>query len=536
LVRSIVTRFLPWLAALVVAGGCAQRPADPADDVPVDPGQVPPIPINLTVEVSQGAVTLTWTVSDPTGVVDYRVYRATGSGAFSVVASPATTSYHDGQVVSGTLYRYQVAARRNGLEGAHSETVSGTPGLFSIVLESGAEITGGNAVEPGSRKIRVGLVAPANIVSFRLSEDSTFADAPPQGFVPTSPTAIFTLSPGDGLKRVFARFEDGGGASSEIVRGSIRLDTKAVILAVTEDSNGATLHVNDVLHIAVQVDTTGGAATVDVGSVLVGLRLFDDGTNGDTTPFDGSYERDLVISAGMETVRAVLVASFTDQVANRADPAGSSTRVTIAEPPAPVLFDASGSHVVGAGINLAWSRNTDADFARYRIFRSPPGGTTVSTSDALVADIPTRDTVTLSDVGLVGGATYTWGILAVDTSGFLSPLNPLTRAVLNDPQLSNADVAPNFGTPATVFQYSCTYRHAGNVAPTFVTVIVDANQVFAMTKVGSGSNWIAGEDYQASANLAAGGHTYYFQAVATDGSSTRNPASPLALGGPAVTP
>ncbi|MFN8179562.1 MAG: hypothetical protein U0167_16660 [bacterium] len=329
--RSLATRLFPYLAVLAATCGCAQRPTDPANELPVEPGQVPPVPKNLAVDVSQGTVMLTWTVDDPTGVTDYRVYRAPGNDAFSLLASPVATSFDDDQVSPATLYRYRVAARRNGLEGSPSEAVS-------------------------------------------------------------------------------------------------------------------------------------------------------------------------------------------------------------AEPPTPVLFDAAGSHVVGAGINLLWSRSNDVDFVRYRIYRSPPGGTTVGTSDDLIADITARDTVTLSDAGLVGGSTYTWGILAVNANGFSSPLNRLTRDVLHDPQLSNGGVAPNFGTPATTFVYSCRYRHAGNVAPGFVTVIVDANQIFAMAKVGTGTDWVGGEDYQASVNLAAGGHTYYFQAQALDGSSTRNPAAPFVLGGPAVSP
>jgi hypothetical protein len=534
----LAKRISTWAPAVIalLGVGCAEQPSDPGGELPVDPGQVPPVPVDLAVEVSAGEVLLSWRVVDATGVTDYRVYRAT-TGAFQLVAAPTQTAFRDGQVVAGTTYRYQVAARRGGLEGERSAVVAGTPGLFSIVLENGAEITGGNGVEPGSRKVRVGLVAPSVTVAYRLSEDSTFAGSPQQGFDPLAPTTVFALSPGDGEKTVFARFEDGGGTMSELVRGTIRLDTRAVIASVAEDSNGAELHVNDILHLAMVVDTTGGTAAVSLGTVYTGLRLFDDGSNGDPTAFDASYERDFTIPAGLEVVNAVVLGSFTDEVGNAADALGAATRITIAEPPDPVLFDVPGSQVVGAGIALSWSRSDDADFARYRIFRSPPGGGPVDESDALVASIVARDSTGLTDRNLTGGATYTWGVQAVDQNGFRSTLHAMTRTLAFDPAVVSPGVSPGSGTPSTVFQYTCTYRHAGNVAPSYVRVLVDANQVFVMAKVGSGTNWVAGEPFRVDASLAVGGHNFFFEAVALDGSSTRNPATPgLVFGGPSVSP
>lgn len=528
-------RFL-GLAALALVS-CAEQPDDPAGQLPVQPNQIPPVPVDLTVEVAQDQVTLRWNVADATGVTGYRVWRAIGNSSFESIGTPPITRFTDDQVVSGTRYRYQVSAMRAGLEGARSATVSATPALFSIVLEGGAEITGGNAIIPGSRKIVVSLVAPDSTNAYRLSEDSTFTGAPYQGFDAAAPSAIFTLSPGDGLKRVFARFQDNGGASSGLVQETIRLDTKAVISDVTEDSNGATLGVNDVLHVRVDVDTTGGIASVDIGTAYEDVQAFDDGTNGDAVAFDGNYERDITISAGIEAVNAVVVGSFTDQVGNTADALGSSTRVTIAEPPDQVLFDEAASRVLGAGVQLRWFRCDADDFARYRIFRSPAGAGGVDTDDTLIADITARDSLSISDTGLSGNTRYTWGILAVDTNGFASPLDPLTRTVAFDPVLLNPVVTPAFGSPSTVFEYTCMYRHAGNVAPVFVSVIVDGNQTFAMTKVGSGTNWVAGESFRATASLPAGGHTYFFRTDAVDGSSARNPTSTgLVLGGPSVSP
>jgi hypothetical protein len=56
-----------------------------------------------------------------------------------------------------------------------------------------------------------------------------------------------------------------------------------------------------------------------------------------------------------------------------------------------------------------------------------------------------------------------------------------------------------------------------------------------MPQVGSGSNWTAGEDFQLTINLAAGSHTYRFEAEDVDGAQVRLPAT-LSFSGPNVLP
>jgi hypothetical protein len=125
----------------------------------------------------------------------------------------------------------------------------------------------------------------------------------------------------------------------------------------------------------------------------------------------------------------------------------------------------------------------------------------------------------------------------VDDNGFAAPLDAITRTLQFDPQIASPALTPGFGSPSTVFEYTCVYRHAGGVAPTSVVLIVDTNQFFGMTKVGSGTNWVAGETFRATASLPAGGHTYYFEAIATDGTRARNPSAVgLVFGGPSVSP
>jgi hypothetical protein len=529
---------LPILAGFLLGlPACTQKPEDPGSGSPVAPDDVAPVPSNVSVEVTASSVTLTWQIADATGVTQYRVYRAAGNAELRWIASTTSLTYTDSDVIRNTTYRYQIAAVKAGYEGLRSATVAALPANFGLVLEGGAEATAARSISPGSRQIRVDLVAPSSTASVRLSEDPAFPGAVPRPFDLADPVETFALSAGDGTKTVYARYTSEGGALSEVVSSSIVLDTKAVISLVTEDSSDQILLVNDVLHLAVTVDAPGGSVQADLGTAVLGLVLFDDGTNGDGTPNDGVYERDFTITAGVEVVEGPVVAHFEDTVGNVADPRSSATKVTIADPPSPVTFDGAASDAIGASMRLVWTRNLDPDFAEYQIYRSPPGQGSVDTNDAQVATIMARGTLTFTDKGLVGGTQYTWGVVAVDGNGFSSSLSALTRAVDFDPVLTGTTLSPDVGPEGTTFQYDCVYRHPSGLAPQALTVLVDGGQVYAMSQVGSGTNWVGGEPFRVTANLAAGGHTYAFVALAIDGSRTRSPLDEAAsFNGPLVTP
>jgi hypothetical protein len=149
---------------------------------------------------------------------------------------------------------------------------------------------------------------------------------------------------------------------------------------------------------------------------------------------------------------------------------------------------------------------------------------------ALVA-VPSAPTYRDEQVG--PGTDYIYEVSSV-RAGLEGSRSEAVFARLNDPELLTPDVAPDFGLISTVFQYSCIYRHANGLAPAFVNTVVDSVQLYPMTKVGSGSNWVGGETFRATANLAPGGHTFYVTAVASDGSSSRNPVQGFVFGGPVV--
>ena len=67
--------------------------------------------------------------------------------------------------------------------------------------------------------------------------------------------------------------------------------TGPVIREVSEDSGGCLVLVGDEVHLTLEASEGDGTATVDVGTIHTGIRLYDDGSHGDSNPGDGSYER-----------------------------------------------------------------------------------------------------------------------------------------------------------------------------------------------------------------------------------------------------
>jgi fibronectin type 3 domain-containing protein len=95
--------------------------------VPVTPACVPPsAPTGVAVTPGDQQAVVTWTA--PTGATQYRVSRnTTGTGAFTQVGLPTTTSFTDKPLANGTTYYYVVAAGNGACWSTDSAAVSGIP-------------------------------------------------------------------------------------------------------------------------------------------------------------------------------------------------------------------------------------------------------------------------------------------------------------------------------------------------------------------------------------------------------------------------
>ncbi|MCA9751465.1 MAG: fibronectin type III domain-containing protein [Gemmatimonadetes bacterium] len=298
-------------------------------------GSQPPTPSDVVLELASATTTLRWSIDGSGGVDSYRIYRAVDVGDFLLVADTSDTEYVDSDVARSALYTYEIAAVLNDVEGNRSQAISGSPGVYGITLEGGVAKTSGSSIIPGSGNINVDLVAPVGTVAFRLSEDADLVNGTTR-LLGTGAT-LFSLSAGDGVKTVYARFFAAGGVQSELVSDEIILDTRAVILDVTEDSGGSTLGAGSVVHFTLVADARGGAATVDLvaGETVVvdNIPLFDDGAFGDVVAGDGVFERDWTVPAGIALANGLVRGALLDDVGNTALETAATTRLTIASAP-----------------------------------------------------------------------------------------------------------------------------------------------------------------------------------------------------------
>jgi fibronectin type 3 domain-containing protein len=113
--------------AQFVAGTAESDVADPVSIVPADVF-APATPAGLAAVAGLQSVELAWERNTESDLRAYRVYRASGTGEFELVADGVEgPAYSDRQVQSGTVYRYQVSAiDAAGNESARSQTLEVT--------------------------------------------------------------------------------------------------------------------------------------------------------------------------------------------------------------------------------------------------------------------------------------------------------------------------------------------------------------------------------------------------------------------------
>jgi hypothetical protein len=108
LTSAFGTKYSYYVQAL--SGRTESEIAGPAVIEPEDTFP-PETPSGLVAVTGAKTIELSWTRSTETNLKEYRVYRAAGSGEFTLLASGIVApAYSDSAIVSGTHYRYEVAA------------------------------------------------------------------------------------------------------------------------------------------------------------------------------------------------------------------------------------------------------------------------------------------------------------------------------------------------------------------------------------------------------------------------------------------
>jgi len=439
------------LAALgILASGCSRKHLlDPPHDSPRDPltPGAPPEPLKpgaVTVEaVAANAVTLHWTMSDSTGVGSYHVFVLGPSDpSYRLVTTTAIQRGTIGGLQTGTTYLFKVAGVNTaGLEGPQSDPVGAKPVLLSIVINGDAPFTNNLNVSvqgtaSGFNQIRV---APTTDSLSRTTYTSLGAG-----------TVGFSLTGPDGPKTLYGQFRDSNTLTeSGVVSDDITLDRVAQILTVSQNTGGAVKTAGQVIHFRIQAGENGGSGTVDIGTARTGIRLFNDGTNGDSLADDNVLAVDYVVEPTFDANNAQVVGHFTDRAGNSAPLVLAAGLVTVVNPPPPVTLQSAVKQSSGR-VLLQWTTSSASDFNNYRVWHASTSPVVSAPSRFLVTTISTRNTNTVVDSSLVGGSNYFFMVEVVDNAGNASQSNELSTtaepaAIVTSPRAVKPEPLPSGG-------------------------------------------------------------------------------------------
>jgi len=435
-----------WLVALAILLAAAQWQCTKKPTAPPDTGDLPGQPFGLSIAIGDQQIELSWAIDNPVKVKNYHIYRRdTTSAPFVNIATVLTTKFVDRNGLrNGVVYEYQISAvSLTGNEGQRSSVVSGVPNVFSLRINSGASFT-------ASPQVSLELNAPASTTFMLIANDSTFAGS---NWLPYARTLPWQLTNGDGVKTIYVKFRDGNGLETRtLASANIALDTIALILSVTENTNGNPKRAGETIHFTLDAGEPNGKAAVTVDGILQAITLYDDGRPGDKQAGNGIYEVDYIIPDDAEVTQALVRGSFTDRAGNVAA-AGKTApgKVTIVKPPASVtMFAPTLQGNLQNTLRLSWSAAPEADFGNYSIYKSTTANFTPA-ANLLLDRVSVKATTNIIDTDVQEGVTYYYRVLVFDTGGLASPSsNEVSgRIAINAPPTPVTLLAPQAGLDPT---------------------------------------------------------------------------------------
>ena len=214
------------LGLFILFAGCSNEIENPGG-IPAPPSQ-PDTPRDLNASIGDGQAGISWSINRPETVDYYKLYLSDSASVDGMryLDSTSSQTYTVTNLINGKRYYFRAAIVDNsGVEGEMSDALGLTPGIFSMTIENYKEYI-------NTRQVNINLIAPSGAELVELSEDSNFGNN--VHLVSFNNIVQFEMSDGDGVKKVFARFElQGGGSSIGSVSDSIILDRVAIIDSVT---------------------------------------------------------------------------------------------------------------------------------------------------------------------------------------------------------------------------------------------------------------------------------------------------------------
>lgn len=425
---------------LIVAAVLLPSCLDDIEEVPlvIEDEDLQP-PISIRTITGDGQIVLSWPSAEKAAA--YRLYRSATLGEDWVrIVETVDTFFVDDNVSNGIQYLYSVSSvGSSGVESYQSEPVPATPSVYSILINAGLEYTGSTIVD-------LALTAPASTAVMRISDVPDFGTAVWEAY---SSSRTWLLTEGDGLKTVYASFQDQSGALSPPVSATIELDTYSAIedFAITPEphtySIGATVH----LRMDVEGSESGGVASVDIEALNAGpIGLFDDGRGGDPVAGDGRYEADYTFPSIFRGTDLIVVGSFTDRVGNQSVPLEWSDRISFTDPPEPVRLIGSIDSTTSM-ITIKWEESLEDDFQAYMIYRDTQTGVTDDPA-LLVQGLDFISQTTYPDSDLDQGVTYYYRVYVSNDLGEATGSNEIAAStfdalpvpvVLSDPSSVGSD-------------------------------------------------------------------------------------------------
>ncbi|MDQ7778907.1 MAG: NosD domain-containing protein [Planctomycetota bacterium] len=387
---------------------------------------------------SSPAVTLNLLYSDPQSGVTGMCFSNDGL-IFSGWETPALLkawTLTPGDGLKTVWVRYQNGA---GLFSTYSDgiTLDTTPPTGSITINSGAQWTTSTAVTLNLLYSDL----QSGVTGMCFSNDGLIYSA----WETPTPLKAWTLTTGDGLKTVWARYQNGAGLVSTYL-DDIMLDTTPPAGSIAIN-NGALWTNSTTVTLDLQyVDPESGVVGMRVANYETALSMWE--------PPAPTKTWILTTGDGPKTVwvqyknNAGLISTYSDDITFDAMPPAAPTGL-IATP--------------GDGqVMLTWNANLEPDLAGYEVYMGPTPGTKIN--PGLVPPSPTPSYLV---TGLTNGETYLFAIVAVDAAG--------NRGAFSEPASATpcADTVPPTITTFSLFDLTSNHTDWTNSQTIGVNIAAD---------------------------------------------------------------